>query len=74
MQMVQIEPFDLLFREITLIHSVLNPVTHARATRLIATGRIRIDPLISRVIPLAQAADAISNPARKNDVKGVVRP
>jgi L-iditol 2-dehydrogenase len=73
-QMVQIEPFDLLFREITMIHSFLNPFTHARATDLIATGRIRIAPLISRVIPLEEAAAAIANPARPDDVKVVVQP
>jgi L-iditol 2-dehydrogenase len=72
--MVQIEPFDLLFREITMIHSFLNPFTHARATDLIATGRIRIAPLISRVIPLEEAAAAIANPARPDDVKVVVQP
>ena len=73
-QMVQIEPFDLLFREITLIHSFLNPFTHARATNLIATGRIRVAPLISRVIPLEEAAEAIANPALPSDVKVLVQP
>lgn len=73
-QMVQIEPFDLLFREITLIHSFLNPFTHARATNLIATGRIRVAPLISRVIPLEEAAKAIANPALPSDVKVLVQP
>ena len=71
---VRIEPFDLLFREITLIHSFLNPFTHARATDMIATGRIRVAPLISRVIPLEQAAQTIASPARPDDVKVVVQP
>ncbi len=71
---VQIEPFDLLFREITLIHSFLNPFTHARATDLIATGRIRVDPLISRVIPLEAAAQTIATPALPDDVKVIVQP
>lgn len=73
-QKVQIEPFDLLFREISLIHSFLNPFTHARATAMIAAGRIMVDPLISRVIPLDQAAQAIAHPARPQDVKVIVQP
>ena len=35
---VQIEPFDLFFREIDLRFSFLNPFTHARATQMIAAG------------------------------------
>ncbi len=73
-QKVQIEPFDLLFREIALIHSFLNPFTHARAAELVARGRLRLDPLISRVIPLQEAAAAIANPPLPGDVKVLILP
>ena len=73
-QKVQIEPFDLLFREITLIPSFINPFTQARAALLIAGGLIRLDPLISRVIPLEEAAEAIANPARAGEIKVIVVP
>ncbi len=73
-QRVQIEPFDLLFREISLIPSFINPFTHARATAMIAGGLIRVDPLISRVIGLEEAADAIANPPRVGEVKVIVQP
>lgn len=73
-QKVPIEPFDLLFREITVIHAFLNPFTQGRATALIATGRLRLDPQISRVIPLEQAAQTIANPARPDDIKDLLQP
>ena len=73
-QKVQIEPFDLLFREITLIPSFINPFTQARAALLIAGGLIRLDPLISRAIPLEEAAEAIANPARAGEIKVIVVP
>ena len=73
-QRVQIDPFDLLFREISLIPSFLNPFTHARATAMIAGGVIRVDPLISRVIGLDEAADAIANPPRAGEVRVIVQP
>ena len=66
---VTIEPFDLLFREIALIHSFLNPFTHARAAGMIATGRISVAPLISRTVPLADLPEAIANPPRPGEVK-----
>ena len=59
---VPIEPFDLLFREIQLHFAFINPFTQARAVELIASGRVAVEPLISRTIPLADAAEAIAAP------------
>jgi L-iditol 2-dehydrogenase len=71
---VAIEPFDLLFREIDLRFAFINPFTQARAVELIAAGRIDVAPLVSRVIPLAEAPDAIAAPARPGEVKVLVTP
>ena len=71
---VPIEPFDLLFREIQLHFAFINPFTHTRAAHLIASGRIAVEPLISRTIPLSEAAEAISGPARPGEVKVLVIP
>lgn len=71
---VRIEPFDLLFREISLLHSFINPFTQARAAALIATGTVRIGPLISRTIPLDEAAAAIEQPPRPGEVKVLILP
>lgn len=71
---VAIEPFDLLFREIQLHFSFINPFTHARAAALIADGRVAVEPLISREIPLAEAAAAIAHPPLPGEVKVLVRP
>lgn len=71
---VAIEPFDLLFREISLLYSFLNPFTQSRAVDLIATGKVQVAPLISRQIPLDQAVQAISNPPHADDVKVLIVP
>ena len=73
-QMVQIEPFDLLFREIQLLHSFINPFTQSRAAAMIASGTVQVVPLISRTIPLEEAAAAISAPARPGEVRVMVIP
>lgn len=72
--MVPIEPFDLLFREIQLRFAFINPFTQTRAADLIATGRIAVAPLISRTMGLAEAAEAIANPALPGEVKALVIP
>lgn len=71
---VEIEPFDLLFREVRILTSFLNPNTHARAAALIAGGTIKVDPLISRRIGLEDLPQAVSNPPQPGEVKVLVMP
>lgn len=71
---VSIEPFDLLFREIQMHFSFLNPFTHARAAKMIAEGMIQVEPLITRQISLAETANVIANDACGGEVRAVVIP
>lgn len=71
---VRIEPFDLLFREVQLLSSFINPFTQARAAEMIATGRIDVAALVSRTLPLAEAAEAILLPARPGEIRAIVCP
>jgi threonine dehydrogenase-like Zn-dependent dehydrogenase len=71
---VEIEPFDLLFREVGIMTSFVNPFTHGRAAALIASGTIVVEPLISRTIGLDGAIDAISSPAANGEIRTLVVP
>jgi L-iditol 2-dehydrogenase len=71
---VRIEPFDLLFREVQLLHSFINPFTQTRAAAMLTSGRVNVVPLISRIIPLSEAAATIANPAAAGEVKVLVVP
>jgi L-iditol 2-dehydrogenase len=71
---VAIEPFDLLFREVKLVTSFLNPFTHRRAADLIASGAIEVEKLISRKVSLDEAPEVISNPPQPGEVKVLVVP
>lgn len=71
---ISIEPFDLLFREIQMHYSFLNPFTHERASRMIAAGNIQIEPLITREISLQQVASVITNPAPAGEVRAIAIP
>ena len=70
----EIEPFDLLFREIQLHFSFLNPFTHDRAAHMIADGLIDVSPLISRQISLDDTAAAIASPPLPGEVRAIVLP
>jgi L-iditol 2-dehydrogenase len=71
---IAVEPFDLLFREVQLHFSFLNPFTQERAAGMIADGTVKIEPLITRKITLAEAASVIAAPAPGGEVRAIVRP
>ena len=73
-EQVGLEPFDLLFREIQMHFSFLNPFTHGRAAQMVADGTIKVAPLISRTISLEEAAEAIAAPPPKGEVRAIVVP
>ena len=69
---VRIEPFDILFRELRVLGSFINPFTHRRAADLVASGVINVEKLISRKITLEEAPDVIRNPPAAGEVKVLV--
>lgn len=71
---VRIQPFDLLFREIQLLHSFINPFTQSRAAAMLTAGQVDVAPLISRIIPLSEAPNAIANAAAPGEVKVLIVP
>ena len=73
-QKVQIEPFDLLFREVQMLFSFVNPFTQARAVQMIADGSVSVAPLISRRLTLDQAPGAIANPPPPGEIRALVLP
>ena len=71
---VAIEPFDLLFREVQMLSSFVNPFTHRRAADLIASGAVKVEPLISRRIGFEEAAKTIASPAPRGEIRALVIP
>jgi L-iditol 2-dehydrogenase len=71
---VQIEPFDILFRELRVLGSFINPFVHRRAADLVASGAINVEKLISRRVSLDEAPEVVRNPARPGEVKVLVTP
>ncbi len=71
---VPLEPFALLTNEIRLEGAYLNPHTHGRAAELIASGRLALDPMITRTIPLDDVPATIAMPPGFGDVKVIAVP
>ncbi len=71
---VTVEPFDLLVREIRLEAAYLNPHTHRRAARMVADRTLQLDPLISRVVSIADVPHELADAPQFGDIKVMVRP
>ena len=71
---VSVEPFDLLFRELRLEGAYLNPLTHARAAKMVASGVLDLDRLITRTIGLEALPAALAEPPGFGEIKTIVLP
>lgn len=70
-------PLDLLAvyqKELTVLGSIINPDTHARAAALINSGRIRLGEIITHSYPLAQLKDAILMQMSSESLKVMLEP
>jgi threonine dehydrogenase-like Zn-dependent dehydrogenase len=67
--LARISPFEIFARELRVLGSYLNPHTHGRAVHLVASGRLALDPLITRRVDLAGAREAIVADPLPGDVK-----
>ena len=71
---IPIRPFSLVYDELRIQGSFLNPLTQGRAAALVSSGAIDVDPLTSRVIGLDEVAGALTSEPRSGEVKIVVDP
>lgn len=69
-----VKPYDLVFRELRVQGSFLNPLTHGRAAALVADGALDLDPLVTRVVDLDDAGQAIAEDPGPGDVKVIISP
>jgi 2-desacetyl-2-hydroxyethyl bacteriochlorophyllide A dehydrogenase len=71
---VPLEPFDILFRELRVLGSFINPFITSRAADLVASGVLELDKLITRTVGLDEAVGVIAHPAGPGEVKVLVVP
>ena len=70
----QIEPYKVFQKELTICGSFINPSTHARAIKLIASGQVQVDPLITHQYPLQEIEAAFAKQQDPESAKVIVVP
>lgn len=69
-----VRPFSLVYDELRIQGSFLNPLTQGRAAELICSGAVAVEPLTSRVVGLSEVAGILASAPRAGEVKVVVDP
>ncbi len=64
-----ISPFEVFARELRIVGSYLNPLTHGRAVELVASGRLQLEPLITHRLALDEVPAAVAGGPRPGEVK-----
>ena len=70
---VSVTPFDLLVSEVDLRPAYLNPFTHERASKLVASGKLDLDRLVTRTIGIEDVAAVVAAAPEPGEIKVIVR-
>jgi 2-desacetyl-2-hydroxyethyl bacteriochlorophyllide A dehydrogenase len=71
---IQIKPYELFSREISVTGSFINPFTHSSALALLASGRVRVSEIISHRLSLDEIPKAIELLASRQARKIIIEP
>jgi 2-desacetyl-2-hydroxyethyl bacteriochlorophyllide A dehydrogenase len=69
-----IKPYDIYYKELTVMGSFVNPFTHARAVQMLSEGKVQVECLISHRFPVDQFAAALETARSADAVKVIVEP
>jgi L-iditol 2-dehydrogenase len=67
-----ISPFEVFARELRIVGSYLNPLTHGRAVELVATGALSLEPLITHRLALSDVPSILLAPPAAGEVKAMM--
>ena len=73
-EMVQMEPNNVYFKELTIVGSYVNPHTFDRSTALVAANKVSFDHFVVHKFPLDGVHEALKALAEGKTIKSLVLP
>lgn len=67
-----ISPFEVFARELRILGSYLNPLTHGRAVELVASGTLALEPLITHRLALTEIPALLAASPAQGEVKAIM--
>ena len=71
---ISINPFDVYHQDWEILGSMAINYTFQQARDLLAAGRIKVAPLVTRIAGLEEVADILGRPKTATELKTLVRP
>ena len=71
---IDISPFEIYQKELTITGSMIDPDTFGRAVSLINSGRIQLAPILTHSFPVEELEQAILTQQGKESIKVLVEP
>ena len=71
---LEVNPFNIVVKELRIQGSFLNPLTQARAAELVESGKLNLEILISKVVDLAGVQAVLDAPPAEGDIKYIACP
>ena len=71
---IELRPYEIFEKEISIRSSYINPYTIERAVRLLNTGRLKVNDLIATRLPLSEAEKVFADKSMFNRGKVVIIP
>jgi L-iditol 2-dehydrogenase len=69
---IEVSPFDIFSKELTIKGSFINPHTHDQAIALVQQGKIQIKPLLSHTFGLDELPTVMNEYPKMNVMKGII--
>lgn len=66
---VRLSPYDVFYRELTIVGSFVNPFTHARAVQMLASKQVEVMPLVTHRFGLDDAEEALRTASGRDAIK-----
>jgi len=73
-KLVEISPYDIFYRELTIRGSFVNPFTHARAIDLMESGQVDLASLVTHRFPLDEIGTALKTAQGADAMKVLMVP
>ena len=70
---IEVQPFDIFSKELTIKGSFINPHTHDQAISLVQQGKVQIKPLLSHQFAMDELPTVMSEYPSLNVMKGIIQ-
>ena len=70
---IEVKPFDIFSKELTIKGSFINPHTHDQAISLVQQGKVQIKPLLSHQFAMDELPTVMSEYPSLNVMKGIIQ-